>query len=389
MDKNDRVVLRPGKEKSLRQQHPWIFSGAIATGGKGRAGELLPVYSSQGELLGTGYFNTRSSIIGRMVSFDARSPYEVVQENVRKAIALRRQVLSADITGYRLINGEGDFLPGLIVDLYGTVAVLQIGTLGMERLRPLLIDFLKQELPLTAIYEKSTLASRAEEGLEEESGWLFGLPTAQIEMKEYGLRYWVEPEFGQKTGFFLDQREMRQLIQKHAHGRSVLNCFSYTGAFSIAALAGGAQQALSVDSSAKALALASAHAQLNGFAKRHQVEEADVFHYLRHAPISQNLIILDPPAFAKRRTDVVQACRGYKDINRLAMAKAPAGTLLLTCSCSHFVDDLLFQKVVFQASQEAKRKVRILDRHHLALDHPVNICHPEGHYLKSLFLYLE
>lgn len=389
--KNDRIVLRPGKEKALRHRHPWVFSGAIATGGKNRSGDLLPVYSAQGDFLGTGYFNTKSSIIGRMICFDERPPLEAIGQNIQRAIALRQQLfVDQKTTGYRLINGEGDDLPGLIVDNYAGVLVLQIGTLGMERLRDTIVKQLVEQMSPKAVYEKSALPSRAEEGLKDVTGWLYGKPVALVEMEENGLRYQVSPEQGQKTGFFLDQREMRSLVRRFAAGRNVLNCFSYTGAFSVAALAGGAASVISVDTSRSALNMAMANTQLNGFAADvHELCEADVFRYLRDEPIDSNLIILDPPAFAKRRSDVVQGCRGYKDINRLAISKAPSGSWLVTCSCSHFVDDTLFQQVVFQAASEAKRSVRILARHHAALDHPVSVYHPEAHYLKSLVLYID
>lgn len=386
----DRIILKPGKDKALRQHHPWIFSGAVASGGENRSGELLPIYNAQGELLGSGYFNSRSSIIGRAVCFDDRPPLQAIEESIRQAIALRQQLFAnSDITAYRLINGEGDNLPGLIADLYGDLLVLQIGTLGMDRLKDTLLGLLLREVKPRAIYEKSSTPSRAEEGLKERAAWLHGPAISTIEICENGLKLVVSPESGQKTGFFLDQREMRQLVRHYAKGRELLNCFSYTGAFGVAALAGGALKVTSVDTSSKALEAAAMHVSLNGFSlDQHQICEEDVFQYLRQHPIDASFVILDPPAFSKKRNDIIPACRGYKDINRLAMAKMPPGSFLLTSSCSHFVDDALFQKVVFQASVEAKRSVRILDRHHYAADHPVDICHPEAHYLKSLFLYV-
>lgn len=388
--KQDRVTLRQGKEKALHQHHPWVFSGAVASGGKNRTGELLPVYSVAGQLLGSGYFNTRSSIIGRMLCFDGRPPLEALQQHIQAAITLREKLISEGISAYRLINGEGDGLPGLIVDRYGDILVFQIGTLGMERLKDEVLEALQKRLRPRAIYEKSLQPSRHEEGLQNSHGWRLGTPIEAVEIRENGLRFIVSPEQGQKTGFFLDQREMRSLVRRYGMGRRVLNCFAYTGAFSVAALAGGARHVTSVDTSAPALEMATAHVALNNLpAEAHTSVVSDVFQYLREQDLHQNLIILDPPAFAKRRADVIRGCRGYKDINRLTIAKAPPGALLVTCSCSHFVDDQLFQKVVFQASLEAQRSVRILARHHAAFDHPVSIYHPEAHYLKSLLLYIE
>lgn len=388
----DRVTLRPGKDKAVKQHHPWIFSGAIANGGKNRAGDILPVYNDKGEKLGSGYFNSKSSIIGRMLCFDDRDPMKAIAQHLEAAVRLRAQLFPslAQTNAYRLVNGEGDGLPGLVVDRYHDVLVIQISTLGMDRLRDVIIKLLVTLLQPQAIYEKSIQPVRAEEGLAETEQWLLGTARDEVEILENGLKILVSPTQGQKTGFFLDQREMRSLVRRYAIGRRVLNFFSYTGAFSVAALAGGATHATSVDASGPALALADRNVALNGFStSQHEIREADVFRYLREEKLGANFIILDPPAFAKRRTDVIKGCRGYKDINRLAIQGAPPGSFLVTCSCSHFVEDSLFQKVVFQASVEAKRNVRILAQHHAAMDHPVDICHPEAHYLKSLFLYIE
>ncbi|MDP1836270.1 MAG: class I SAM-dependent rRNA methyltransferase [Chlamydiales bacterium] len=385
-----KITLRPGKDKAVRQGHPWIFSGAIASGLEVSNGDLAQVFSASGDLLGSGYFNTKGSIAGRMLTFDARDPIEALIENIRNAIWLRSALIQSDTTGYRLINGEGDFIPGLIVDKYDQTLVLQVSTKGMANLRDVVVKTLQEELHPKSIYEKSVMPSRADEGLSPSEQWLFGEPTPRVPFIENGLHFIANVVEGQKTGFFLDQRDMRGLVRERAKDRRVLNCFCYSGAFSVAAMAGGAKSVTSVDISQNAVDLAREHVALNNLdADQHEFIVADVFDYLRKSDMNYDLVILDPPAFSKKRHDVVQACRGYKDINRVAMKGMPRRSLLLTSSCSHFVDDLLFQKVVFQAAVEAGRNVRILDRHHYTVDHPENVCHPEGHYLKSLLLYVD
>lgn len=385
------IILHPGKDKAARQGHPWIFSGAIAAGLGKAAGELRPVHDSKDQLVGWGYFNSRCSIAGRMVSFGPGDPMQALTRHVDRAIAMRRAFFAgSETTGYRVINGEGDFLPGLVVDRYDDVLVVQVSTLGMTHLLGNIVDQLKSQLGVTRVFEKSTMGARSEEGLEPVQGWLCGTPVSKVPFCENGLRFVADIVEGQKTGFFLDQRQMRQQVRELTKGKRVLNCFSYSGAFSIAALVGEAVTTTSVDISQKAIDLVKEHVLLNGFnANEQQFIAADVFEFLRQGHLDYDLVILDPPAFVKRRSDVVKACRGYKDINRIAMKGMPAGSMLLTSSCSHFIDDTLFQKVVFQAAVEAGRQVRIIDRHHYAPDHPENIFHPEGHYLKSLLLYIE
>lgn len=382
------VVLKRGKEKAIKNRHHWIFSGAVHQAPGQMKGEILPVYTQDNELLGYGYFNSTAKIIGRMVSFGSQEPMQNLHHALESAVRLRRELFKdGATTGYRLINGEGDCLPGLVVDRYADVCVIQVSTLGMERLKPFVIDFLKEKLSPRAIYEKSNLPSRKEEGLPDFSGLLDGQDVDQVEILENGLKFIVSIKDGQKTGFFLDHRLMREEIRHLAHNKRVLNCFSYTGGFSVYAAAGGASKVDSVDISEKAGALGEKNAQINGCAHLTFTTD-DVFQYLRKNPLEYDLVILDPPAFAKKQKDIIQACRGYKDINRIAMQKMPPNSLLLTCSCSYYVDESLFQKVVFQASVEAKRTVKIIGRHHLAADHPINLCHPEGDYLKSFLLYI-
>lgn len=385
-----RAILKPGREKAIKNGHHWIFSGAIASLPTFENGDILPVHSASGELLGSAYFNKNSSILGRVVAFGAVPPLESIQKNISDAIALREKLFSSkQTTGYRLINGEGDRLPGLIVDCYGELLVVQISTLGMERLRPLIVEWLDAKFKPTAIYEKSNLATRKEEGLTERSGILKGTLPELVEIQENGLRFLISIEEGQKTGFFLDQREMRQLVKEMSAGKRVLNGCGYTGGFSVYAAAGGAGAVDTIDISGKALALARKNMALNGFkAPSESFLEEDLFVFLRESSLSYDFVILDPPAFAKKKKDVVTACRGYKDMNRLAMQKMPAGSFLLSCSCSYHIDEALFQTVLFQASVEAGRNVKIVGRHRLAADHPIHLCHPEGSYLKGFLLYI-
>lgn len=388
---NQRVVLKPGKEKAILNHHHWIFSGAVQTLPTFENGKLLPVHASDGRLLGSGYFNRKSNIVGRLVSFDSTPPLEAIQQSLDRAIAFRNILFDPSQTNaYRLINGEGDGLPGLTVDIYDRVVVVQLSTKGMDVLRDWLVHEIDLRLKPFAIYEKSTLATRQEEGLSEVQGLLKGSLPESLVIKENGLSFKVNLEKSQKTGFFLDHREMRQWVRSLVKDKQVLNAFSYTGGFSIYALAGGAQRVDSVDISEEAMTLAKENVVLNGYDQANQGFFAtDVFQFLRDRSLPYEFVILDPPAFAKRQKDIIPACRGYKDINRLAMQKMPSKSWLLTSSCSHYVDEELFQKVVFQAAQEAKRKVRIVGRHRLAMDHPINIFHPESNYLKSLLLYID
>jgi 23S rRNA (cytosine1962-C5)-methyltransferase len=385
------VVLKKRRDKAVRQHHHWVFSGAIYSYPKDyKQGGIYPVKTAEGELLGHGYFNKDTSIAGRMLNTNDEDPLLSIAKNIDQAIALRKQVFDPSLTNaYRLINGEGDRLPGLIVDVYDDVLVMQISTLGMEKLKKHILSLLLAKLTPRCIYEKSLSSVRKMEKLDKCAKTLHGKLPEKLLIRENGLVFQVDIEKGQKTGFFLDQREMRKKIQSIAQGKRVLNAFSYSGGFSIAALAGGADSVDSVDISESAIALAEENVLLNGFDKeKHHGHVADVFAFLRDEPIDYDLVILDPPAFAKMKQHVNQACRGYKDINRIAMKKMPSNSFLLTCSCSHFVDEKLFQQVLFQAAAEAGRQVQILDGHHQATDHPVNLMHPEGQYLKSFLLYL-
>ena len=384
---DDGVILHKGKDKALRNRHPWIFSGAVRRLPRFEDGDILPVYGPEGDFLGSGYFNSRCSIVRRMLAFDRTPPLEALESSIRRAVARREAFFDAKTTAYRLINGEGDDCPGLIADFYAGVLVLQFSTMGMDRLKEFVLGVLDKLIAPAAVYEKSNLPSRREEGLPQGEAWLRGDPIPQVEILEDGLRYGVDIPDSQKTGFYLAQRELRRMARDLARGRRVLNAFSYTGGFTVAALAGGAVSADSVDLSGRAIGLAEENCRRNGFEGAGLAfHAADVFEFLRAHPLDYDLVVLDPPAFAKRKTEVMGACRGYKDIHRLVFQKVPPGALVMTFSCSHFVDEALFRQVVFQAAREADRGVRILQRHRQALDHPVNIYHPESEYLKGFVL---
>lgn len=387
-----RVVLKPEREKSLERRHPWIFSGAIASLPDDAApGQLLPVYSSTGKWLALGYFHPGHSLTGRIVSFDEEPIETVIRRKIADAASLRAACIdTSKTTGYRLINAEGDGLPGLVVDRYGDLLVLQISTRGMERLRQLVINELLAAFSPQGIYEKSRGQARLQEGLDEQEGNVWGDTPDEVEILENGLRFQVSLKHGQKTGFFFDQREMRGWVGAHARGRNVLNCFAYSGGFSVAALAGGAARVDSVDTCPYAAALAEKNVEKNNSGPSlHAFFQEDVFSFLTRQPLSTyDLIILDPPAFAKKRNDVDNACRGYKQLMRQAMQGAKKGALLMVCSCSYYIDEGLFQNLAGQAACEASRDARVIGTHIQAPDHPFHLAHPEGRYLKSLILSL-
>jgi 23S rRNA (cytosine1962-C5)-methyltransferase len=390
MNDSRRVVLKPGREKALHNRHPWIFSGAIDSFPVFENGEIFPVYSSHGKFLAKAYFHTENSICGRVLTF-LDEPIEcTIDQRITEAISHREKMFDREKTNcFRLINAEGDGLPGLVVDMYDDLAVVQINTHGMHRLKSLITEKLKTKLILRGIYEKSHSGARQREGLSDSLNPLYGNCPKEILVKENGVLFLVAIEEGQKTGLFLDQREMRQLIYRLSKNKRVLNCFSYTGGFSLFALKGGAEYVTSVDSSEGACRYAMENTSLNHIPlEQHEVVKSDVFDYLRNPHPPFDLVILDPPAFAKKRQDVNEACRGYKEINRRVLEKMPPDSYLLTCSCSHFIDENLFQNIVFQAAIEAKREAVICSRHIQAIDHPVSLFHPEGEYLKGLLLHI-
>jgi 23S rRNA (cytosine1962-C5)-methyltransferase len=387
------LVIKPGFEVHLKNRHHAIFKGAIITFPEAEDGAIVEVRSAQGEFLCYATFNAQAYICGRAIAFEKGDPLAALRKSIERAVQIRRNFFAKeDTTAYRLVNAEGDSLPGLIADQYGDVVVVQLTTLGMDKLRDWVADTLQEIIKPRGIFEKSTGASRKKEGLESKEGWLRGGGNPTIEIKERGLTYLIALEGSQKTGLFLDQREERSLVRSLAAGRTVLDVCSYVGGFSVSALAGGALAADAVDYDRAALERAEQHVAVNGIdpQKFHTYAE-DAFNFLRRAPLPRkyDFIILDPPAFAKRSSDLEPAKKAYTDLNRMGMQILPPGGLLLTCSCSYQVDVPLFQTIVFHAARQAHRSVRILQRHRLAMDHPININHPEVDYLKSLLLWVE
>jgi 23S rRNA (cytosine1962-C5)-methyltransferase len=387
------ITLKPDRETHLRNRHHAIFRNAIESLTHVENGAIAEVLNSQGDFVCYATINTRAYICGRAIAFEPGDPLETMRRKMKQAIALRKTFFeNEDTTAFRLINAEGDEIPGLIVDQYNDTLAVQFTTLGMDRLRDWVTTTLFELCSPAAIYEKSTSGARKLEGMEPREGWLKGKGSGTVTVVERGLKYLIDLEGGQKTGLFLDQREMRSLVRSLSAGRTVLDCCSYVGGFSLSALAGGAVSADAVDYDAGALERAKEHMALNdlGHADFHTYKE-DVFDFLRRRPQphAYDFIILDPPAFAKRSSDLDQAKHAYTDLNRMAMQLLPPGSLLLTCSCSYQVDVNIFQTVVFHAARQAKRSVRIIQRHRQAVDHPINIYHPEVDYLKSLLLWIE
>lgn len=383
MQEQARLRLKPGKERPLRQHHHWIYSGAVASLPKTA---LAEVFSHAGERLGLAMLNPGRSIVGHMLAFGEESIEEALVNRLERAFALRQRLFDPNVTNaIRLINAEGDKIPGLIIDFYNGVLVLQLSHPGLEAFKPFIIDWLIKKLRPRSIYEKSTSFLRKKEGLEEVRAHLYGEPIEEVEVLENGLRFAVNVVEGQKTGLFLDQREMRLLVRELAQKRRVLNCFAYTGGFSMAALAGGAAFVDSVEISKKCEPLLEKNLALNNLSN-HRFLAEDAIAFIAKKELPYDLIILDPPAFVKKREDIDTAFRAYKDLNRMAIEKMPVGSLLLTCSCSYHVSEELFQNILFRASLEAKRNVRILGRHRAAHDHPISIFHPESSYLKSFLL---
>lgn len=387
------MVLKPDKDMHLRNRHHAVFRTAVTTLPDAETGSIVEVRAANGDFLCYATFNRKAYICGRAIAFEKGDPLQTLRRSIKHAIELRRHFFSSsDTTAYRLINAEGDAIPGLIADRYGDIIVIQLTTLGMDRLRDFVISTLWEFCAPQAIFEKSTGAARKKEGLEPREGWARGKGADTIEVLERGRKFLITLAGSQKTGLFLDQREMRSLVSSLAPGRVVLDCCSYVGGFSLAALLGGAVSADAVDYDEAALSQAQKHMAMNGIAadQFHTYKE-DVFDFLRKRPLPRpyDFIVLDPPAFAKRSTDLDPAKRAYTDLNRMAMQHLPPGGLLLTCSCSYQVDVPLFQTIVFHAARQANRNVRILQRHHLAYDHPINLYHPEVDYLKSLLLWVE
>ncbi|MBE0613302.1 MAG: class I SAM-dependent methyltransferase [Burkholderiales bacterium] len=389
------LILKPGREKSLLRRHPWIFSGAVArVQGDPGPGDTVAVRAGGGEFLAWAAYSPASQIRARVWSWDEGTPVDgdLLRARMRLAIAAReRLLLPEESDALRLVHGESDALPGVVVDRYGEVAVLQVLNAGAERWRGELADAVRELTGCACVYERSDADVRGLEGLAVRSGLLHGtLPAAGAQMREHGIVYGVDVAAGHKTGFYLDQRDNRKRVGALARGRDVLNCFCYTGGFTLNALAGGANSVLSVDSSAEALALARDNLQRNDLeAARAEWQDADVFkqlRVLRDQGRSFDLIVLDPPKFAPTAAFVEKAARGYKDINLLALKLLRPDGLLASFSCSGGVSPDLFQKIVAGAALDAGVDASIVGRFEGAADHPVLLSFPEGEYLKGLLL---
>ena len=390
------VRLNPGREKPVQQRHPWVFSGAIAQLPTGTPdGEIVDVVDGRGEWLARGYLNRTSQIQVRILTWDRRETVDASFWRARlgAAVARRRHLLAqARTNACRLVNGESDFLPGLIVDRYADHLILQAGTLGIDRHKQTIADLLLELAGAASVSERSDTAARRLEGLGEAHGLLAGSPPPDtVEIAEGDLRFVVELAGGQKTGFYMDQRANRAAVAAYCAGATVLNGFSYTGAFAVSALAAGAVHVTNIDSSMDALELAEVNLRRNGFDPDVVTENlaGDIFQVLRDwraepAAHSFDVVILDPPKFAQSKQQVERALRGYKDINLLAFHLVKPGGILATFSCSGLVSADLFQKVVFGAAVDAGRTVQILEWRRQDADHPVAITFPEGEYLKGL-----
>jgi 23S rRNA (cytosine1962-C5)-methyltransferase len=391
--KYPKIFLKPGREASLLRGHPWIFSGALASvEGKPEPGDIAVAVTHEGVPLALGFYNPVSDISFRLLTTDTTTSIDTLfwQKRIREAITLREKVVPEGTTAYRLINAEGDWMPGLIVDRYGDYLVLSISTAGMEQHRHGILNVLSEELKPLGVYERSEGRARQLEGLEDRTFSVYGeQPPEAIEITENRLHFKVDIIKGQKTGFFLDQRPNREIVEQFSSQAEVLNCFSYTGAFSVYAARGGATRVVSVDSSETASEIARYNLQRNSFpTERHPVFRDDVFSYLRKTDELFDVIILDPPAFAGSKKDIAKAARGYKDINLYAARHLREGALLVTFSCSNYIDETLFQKIVLGAIRDAGKTARLLHLMGPGQDHPTNLAHPEGRYLKGLLLSL-
>jgi 23S rRNA (cytosine1962-C5)-methyltransferase len=394
----DSVVIKAGREASLLRRHPWVFSGAVARLiGHPQRGQTVQVLSADGRALAVGAFSPDSQIQVRLWDHDPCTCIDAdfFRRRIADAVAFRRGLPSLkDTDAWRLVNAEADGLPGLIVDRYADFAVCQFLSAGAEAWRAEIVAALSEILPLKGIYERSDTESRRKEGLAPSTGPLWGqAPPGRVAIIEGSLRFQVDIQAGHKTGFYLDQRENRRVVAAHSAGTEVLNAFSYTGAFGIWALAGGARTVTHLDTAAEALALAEIHTTLNGFDRAAvTLTAADVFKQLRafrDAGRRFDLIVLDPPKFAFSAGQVPKAARGYKDINLLAFKLLRPAGLLFTFSCSGHIDAALFQKIVSDAALDAGCGGRLLQDLGQAPDHPVALHFPEGRYLKGLLVRVE
>lgn len=389
------IFLKRGKEESLLRFHPWVFSGAIDhCVGEIADGDVVDVFSAAGDFIAVGHFQ-KGTIAVRVLAFDnVAIDHDFWVAKLSAALNMRKAVGIADSLNndtFRLVHGEGDYLPGLVIDCYGPTAVMQAHSVGMHIARhevaKALVEVMGQRIRNVFYKSETTIPFLAGDG--QENGFLYGGNEGDVAM-ENGLRFHVDWLKGQKTGFFIDQRDNRSLLEKYAKGRKVLNMCCYTGGFSFYAMRGDARLVHSVDSSAKAIELTNLNVELNFPAdKRHEAFCDDAFKYLEKTDVDYDLIVLDPPAFAKHRGAIHNALKGYTRLNNKAFEKIAPGGVLFTFSCSQVVTKDMFRNAVFTAAAQTKRKVRILHQLHQPVDHPINIYHPEGEYLKGLVLYVE
>jgi 23S rRNA (cytosine1962-C5)-methyltransferase len=390
------IILKPGKETPVLRFHPWIFSGAIEkTIGKPAEGDIVECYTSSGVYLATGHCMPGSLAVKLFTFKRQEIGKDFWHSKIRQAWQVRETLgltLNDQTNAYRLIHNEGDSMPGLIVDVYGSMAVLQAHSSGMHDIRQTLAEAIiaVSQGKITTVYDKSAEAIRKMTGRVVEDGFLAG-ETGECEVRENGHRFSVNAITGQKTGFFLDQRDNRELLAQYAKGRNVLNMFGYTGGFSVYAAGSGAKMVHTVDSSAPAIALAEANMKLNGFdSPQYACFTADARKYIETMdPGQYDVIVLDPPAYAKNVASRIQALKGYRTINAMVLAKIKSGGLLFTFSCSQVVDRQMFTSAVTAAAVDAGRQVRIIQHLSQPADHPVNIFHQEGEYLKGLVLLVD
>lgn len=388
------ISLKKGKEESLLRFHPWVFSGAVAhVPDKLEEGDIVKVVSYDNRLIGIGHFQI-GSIAVRILSFEETDINEAFFSSRLNAAYKLRQTLNLireDNNAFRLVHGEGDFLPGLIIDVYGNTAVLQAHSPGMHFARDIIANALVNldDAGIKNVYYKSETTLPYKAQLDPQNDYIIGGFESNI-ATENGLKFHVDWLKGQKTGFFVDQRDNRSLLEHYAHNRNVLNMFCYTGGFSFYAMRGGAKTVHSVDSSAKAIALTKANVELNfPNDNRHEAFAEDAFKFLNGIDNRYDLIVLDPPAFAKHRSAIKNALIGYRKLNAKAFEKISSGGILFTFSCSQAISKEQFRLAVFSAAAMSRRKVRILHQLTQPADHPINIYHPEGEYLKGLILYVE
>jgi 23S rRNA (cytosine1962-C5)-methyltransferase len=393
---SSRIVLRPGREKSLLRKHPWVFSGAVRNiEGQPKDGDLIRVTDNRGNFLAIGHYFS-GNITVKVLSFeDVPIDIEFWKHKVNSALH-RRQLTklfnNESTNAFRLINGEGDDFPGLIADVYDRTLVLQAHSIGMHRMLDVISSAIMQQSfgKIKAVYDKSKESLPAEYAQQVDNRWLIKNNTDVIEILENDMRLQVDVVNGQKTGFFIDQRDNRKLLGEYAMDKSVLNTFCYTGGFSVAAVLGGASQVTSVDVSANAIAMTERNLELNGYSTvQHPCVKDDINVFLKTCKNDFDIVVLDPPAFAKSMAKRHNAIQGYKRLNQLGIERIRPGGLLFTFSCSQVVDTFAFQGAVLSAAIECGRPAKILHRLNQPSDHPVNIFHPEGSYLKGLVLQID